>query len=140
MQALSSADYRYLADIATRYRDKHLREMKLSPHFNPALGVDALCFHRVDEVLVGALITPIALWLVAVPAQAKTHIPPAEGTCYRLSLPSGEYRLEAELLEPPFHVWRCCILEDLKELQDMGEAARLAQAMMTRLMQVDDTK
>ncbi|CAM4075911.1 [NiFe]-hydrogenase assembly chaperone HybE [Vreelandella rituensis] len=130
---LTQDDYRRLAKLATEYRDKHFKALKQAACFNPRLGVDALCFQQLDQgLLVGALITPTALWLVALPVDGQA-------TLYEknlsITLPSGTYRLHQETLGAHHCLWKRCILEDLGALETMEEAARLAQSMMSRLME-----
>lgn len=140
----SGEEYAMLAGMAREYRDEHLVALKSMAGYNPHLGVDALCFQRLSEaggaaLLAGALITPSALWLVALPAEASVandHVL----NSHVLSLPSGDYRLERYAFGQ--QVWyQRRILDDLSELGSMQEAARLAQQLMARLMQpaVDDT-
>ncbi|WP_319928111.1 [NiFe]-hydrogenase assembly chaperone HybE [Halomonas sediminis] len=130
---LTQDDYRRLAKLATDYRDKHFKQLKQMACFNPRLGVDALCFQKLDEgLLAGALITPTALWLVALPVDGQA--PQCENSL-TITLPSGAYRLQQEALGPHHFLWKRCILEDLGALKSMEEAARLAQSMMSRLME-----
>lgn len=134
MQTLSAAEYAFLAELAKAYRDVHLPVLKQAGGWNPRLGVDALCFqHHGVEHMVGALITPCELWLVAVPNQAQ-HTDPLADTL-TLALPSGNYRLSLERLPDGHELYKRIILHDLGELDSMQEAARLAQQMMARLMQ-----
>lgn len=130
-------DYATLADMAREYRDTHIVELKRQAHYNPRLGVDALCFQRLsaaddEPLLVGALITPCALWLVALAADTDTHLRQEDD--YRLSLPSGDYRLTYHAFGERWWYQRC-VLDDLAELDSMEDAARLAQQLMARLME-----
>ena len=155
MQMLTADEYAFLAKLATAYRDTHLASIKQTEGWNPRLGVDALCFQRClqngfqhgfqnslhpggTEYMVGALITPCELWLVAVPDQSSLTEPLADSLS--LTLPSGAYRLILERLPGGYAFYKRAILHDLSELDSMQEAARLAQQMMTRLMQPVETK
>jgi [NiFe] hydrogenase assembly HybE family chaperone len=134
MQTLTADEYALLAELAKAYRDVHLPSIKQKSDWNPRLGVDALCFqHHGAEHLVGALITPCELWLIGVPQPALRTESMAE--TLTLSLPSGAYRLSHERLPGGYQLYKRAILSDLSELESMQEAARLAQQMMTRLMQ-----
>ncbi|MEA2117431.1 [NiFe]-hydrogenase assembly chaperone HybE [Halovibrio sp. HP20-50] len=134
MQTLSADEYALLAELANAYRDVHLPVIKQAEKWNPRLGVDALCFqHYGVEYLVGALITPCELWLVAVPDQTQLSNPLAD--TLTLALPSGRYRLSFEQLPGGYALYKRVILHDLGELDSLQEAARLAQRMMARLMQ-----
>lgn len=143
----SGEEYAKLADMAREYRDEHLVALKQLACYNPHLGVDALCFQRLSEeggvaMLAGALITPCALWLVALPLEngAVNHAAetPAANE-HVLALPSGDYRLERHAFGQQAWYQRR-VLDDLSELGSMQEATRLAQQLMARLMQpaVDD--
>lgn len=138
MQTLAAQEYARLAELALHYRDAHLRSMKQADHYNPRLGVDALCFQPWEEehasLLVGALITPCAMWLVAVP-RLNQHA--SLGNVLRLNLPSGHYSLSCEPLPNGSELYKRIILEDLSDLESMQEAARLAQRMMMQLMVSD---
>jgi hypothetical protein len=135
--------------MARAYRDEHLVALKQLPHYNPHLGVDALCFQRLSwesseedgaAFLAGALITPCALWLVALPIATSAEAPVASDTVdetagdYVLALPSGEYRLTRHAFGQQAWYQRR-ILDDLSELGSMQDAARLAQRLMARLME-----
>lgn len=134
MQTLTANQYAFLAELAKAYRDTHLPAIKQVDGWNPRLGVDALCFQpHGEERMVGALITPCELWLVAVSDQTRLAEPLADALT--LSLPSGTYQLTLERLPGGYKLYKRAILRDLSELDSMQEAARLAQQMMARLMQ-----
>ncbi|BCB08009.1 hypothetical protein HHSLTHF2_18990 [Vreelandella venusta] len=139
MRTLAAQEYPRLAELALHYRDTHLRSMKQSSHYNPCLGVDALCFQPWEEghasLLVGALITPCAMWLVVVPSLDQHD---SLGDVLRLTLPSGHYSLSYEQLPNGSELYKRVILEDLNDLESMQEAARLAQRMMMQLMVSDE--
>ncbi|MDM7483158.1 MAG: [NiFe]-hydrogenase assembly chaperone HybE [Halomonas sp.] len=138
MQVLQAHDYGYLAELATSYRDVSLSALKKEAHYNPRLSVDALCFQYSDlrisgaSTLVGALITPCALWMLVVPEQAMLPAPLEES--HVVSLPSGRYRMTLERLPNGIEFYQRCILDDLSELESLQEASRLAQRMMEQLM------
>lgn len=137
MQLPTQSDYEQIAAMARDYRDLQIRQLKQASVYNPHLGVDGLCFERrpLDGLdgpgLIGALITPCALWLVAMPVRCATH------QCLdslALSLPSGRYRLDMQPLQNGHHCYMCRILDDLSDLETMAEAAQLAQRLMERIM------
>ncbi|WP_338401829.1 [NiFe]-hydrogenase assembly chaperone HybE [Vreelandella salicampi] len=136
MQTLTADEYVTLSERARRYRDAHLKTLKKKPEYNPKLGVDALCFQRwqddalAGKGLVGALISPCALSLIAIPEPEKLQHPP---DTLLLHLPSGHYRLQHCPLEGVAWYQRI-ILDDLRGIESMQEAAQLAQQLMERLM------
>ncbi|WP_181870001.1 [NiFe]-hydrogenase assembly chaperone HybE [Halomonas sp. DQ26W] len=142
MQALTPDQYERLRDLAAAWQRQQGRSLKASPHYNPRLSVDALCFQALPKelpddgevsYLVGALVTPVSLSLALVPAEA--NVPSAEsGTHLHFALPSGRYPFVAEPLGPSLWLWRCELMDDLSDLDSLQEASRLAQQMMDKVM------
>lgn len=140
MQTLTAQQYASLTELAKQYRDVHIHSLKQVDYFNPRLAVDALCFQPLeqqggDTLLVGALITPCAMWLVALPSDSS-HEEPLANTM-ALDLPSGRYSLSYEQLLDGSKLYKRIILDDLSDLVSMQEAAQLAQRMMMRIMASD---
>ena len=138
MQAPSPEQYERLRDLAAAWQRRQGRDLKAMAHYNPRLGVDALCFQRWsfagdDDHLVGALITPVSLSLVLVPLDPQVAAP-AEGEQRLFTLPSGRYAFQLERLASPLWLWRCELLDDLSDLTSRQEASRLAQRLMDRVM------
>ena len=138
MQALSPEQYERLRELAAAWQHQQGRGLKEVSHYNPRLGVDALCFQRWsfeggDNHLVGALVTPVSLSLVLVPVDAEAAAPPS-GERRLFALPSGRYAFQVERLASPLWLWRCELLDDLSDLATRQEASRLAQQLMDRVM------
>lgn len=138
MHALTPEQYARLGLLAEAWTRHHLREAKAAPAFNPRLAADALCFQRhtdpeLGEQLVGALVTPVSLWLVMVPAAAEAARP-APGERHWLRLPSGAYPLESVALGEEGWCRRLVLLDDLSDVNSRQAASRLAQQLMERLM------
>jgi hypothetical protein len=138
MHALTAEQYARLRQLAEAWTRAHLRDAKAAPAFNPRLAADALCFQRhldpeLGEQLVGALVTPVSLWLVMVPA-ADTAEMPAAGSRHWLALPSGEYPLETVMLGESQWCRRLVLLDDLSDVASRQAASRLAQQLMERVM------
>ncbi|WP_434985738.1 [NiFe]-hydrogenase assembly chaperone HybE [Vreelandella zhaodongensis] len=143
MQTLTAQEYENLTELVKQYRDVHMRSMKGMSYFNPRLGFDALCFEHVEQggaasLMVGALITPCSMWLVALPSDVSLNEPLANTLA--LDLPSGRYLLNYELLIGGSELYKRLILEDLSGLGSMQEAARLAQRMMVQIMVSNETQ
>lgn len=137
MQALTADQYARLQQLARAWERRHLRAAKAEARYNPRLGVDALCFqpHTLaagGEVLIGALITPLSLSLVLVPAHDEPS--PATETPQRVSLPSGVYPFRPLALEGQPGLWACELLDDLSDVDSLQEGSRLAQRLMERVM------
>lgn len=145
MQALSVEQYARLQRLAHCYQHRHARTIKASSKRNPHLSVDALCFqplaepHGEKSALIGALLTPLALSLAIVPPEGETM--PVEGERCVVSLPGGRYPFWAERLDDREWLWRCPLLDDLRDLDTLQEANRLAQQLLERVMtpSVDDS-
>ncbi|WP_043525906.1 [NiFe]-hydrogenase assembly chaperone HybE [Litchfieldella xinjiangensis] len=145
MQALNSDQYARLADVAHRYWQVHASWFKSSPCRNPLLGVDTLCFRPwsgdgmgQDEVglndepsLVGALLTPISLSLVLLPPTSATREAVAERI---VQLPGGAYAFNQEQVDHDVWFWRCEVLSDLGDIDSLQEGSRLAQQLVSRVM------
>ncbi|HSH57259.1 MAG TPA: [NiFe]-hydrogenase assembly chaperone HybE [Halomonas sp.] len=143
MHALTPEQYQRLRRLAEAWTATHLRESKSLPQFNPLLAADALCFqcYRLPEhgeQLVGALVTPVSLWLVMLPDRADAPQPVAGERC-TLSLPSGRYPMEAVALGDKVACWRLVLLDDLTDVASRQDASRLAQRLMERVMAGDES-
>ncbi len=142
MQALTPDQYERLRDLAAAWQQQQGRALKEMAHYNPRLSVDALCFQVLPEdqadeeettYLAGALVTPVSLSLLLVPAENGAP-PPEPGTRRRFALPSGRYPFVAERPNPSVWLWRCELIDDLSDLDSLQEASRLAQRMMDKVM------
>lgn len=138
MHALSPEQYERLTQLTDGWNRCYLRAAKQQPGFNPRLAADALCFQRhtdsaLGEQLVGALVTPVALWLVAVPSD-EPGPPPHSSAPQWLALPSGEYPLETVALGETLWCRRLVLLDDLSDVTSRQAASRLAQRLMERVM------
>ncbi|MFG6179064.1 [NiFe]-hydrogenase assembly chaperone HybE [Halomonas sp. THAF12] len=142
MQALTAEQYDRLARLAQAWQREHLVAAKVEPHFNPRLGVDALCFQpwttdQGHHGLLGALITPVSLSLVWMPNDAERPAQ-APGDRLVLALPSGRYPFHAERLGDDMRLWRCPLLDDLSDLESLAHGSRLAQRLMEQVMEGED--
>ncbi len=141
MQALRPEQYQRLQEMAQAWERRQTPGLEASSRANPRLGVDALCFQThipAEEpagraLLVGALISPVSLSLVVLPAESGVPAPPA-GERRAFALPSGRYPFIAEVLEPDLWLWRCELLDDLSDLETREEGSRLAQRLMDKVM------
>lgn len=138
MHALTPEQYQRLRRLAEAWTARHLRESKALPQFNPRLAADALCFQNYrlpehGEQLVGALVTPVSLWLVMLPV-TDADPKPTPGERCTLSLPSGRYPMDAVALGEEVACWRLVLLDDLTDVASRQDASRLAQRLMERVM------
>lgn len=136
MQALTSEQYAQLRQLAKSWEHRYLRLAKQQEGFNPRLAADALCFQPLPqddgERLVGALITPLSLALILVPADDSDY--PSLATTHWLSLPSGDYPLTPLALDANDWVWQCTLLDDVSDITSLQHGSQLAQRLMTSLM------
>ncbi|WP_416140707.1 [NiFe]-hydrogenase assembly chaperone HybE [Halomonas sp. HK25] len=138
MHALTPDQYARLRELAEAWTRTQLRDAKASPVFNPRLAADALCFQQHDdpelgEQLVGALVTPVSLWLVMVPAGEPGEMPATDARHW-LAVPSGDYPLETARLDEGRWCRRLVLLDDLSDVASRQAASRLAQQLMERVM------
>ncbi|MDT8878110.1 [NiFe]-hydrogenase assembly chaperone HybE [Halomonas saccharevitans] len=157
MQAMSAEQYARLGRLAEAWTRRYLKDAKGEAHFNPRLGVDALCFqpHLLPDGrrgLLGALVTPVSLSLALVVDDEAA--PPLAEPRLTLALPSGRYPFAWEPLSDSSAdshderrvdgdaegkgalegCWRCELLEDISDLDSRQAASRLAQQLMERVM------
>ncbi|MGO2132268.1 MAG: [NiFe]-hydrogenase assembly chaperone HybE [Halomonas sp.] len=136
MQALRPEQYAELRRLVTSWERRYLREAKQQAGFNPRLAADALCFQPLPQdeggLLVGALITPLSLALMLVPATGSDCPPP--GATRWLGLPAGDYPLTPLALDAGDWVWCCVLLDDVTDVSSLEQGSRLAQRLMTSLM------
>ncbi|GHC27115.1 [NiFe]-hydrogenase assembly chaperone HybE [Aidingimonas halophila] len=133
MQALSQSQYEELRELSRCYYRHHLSAFKHSAHRNSRLSVDLLCCQPWGDELCGALITPLALSLVLIPATPH-RVVPADGEQRLKRLPDGEYPFVAEHLPDGRWLWRCQLLDDMHEFDGVEDANRLAQYLLQRVM------
>ncbi|MHB0775561.1 [NiFe]-hydrogenase assembly chaperone HybE [Halomonas sp. WWR20] len=138
MQSLSLRHYSRLRHLASCYTGQHAAEHKHGERRNPRLGVDALCFQWHFEELLGVLMTPLSLSLVLVePLSSPADTDKAKAKAVEdrvVALPSGNYPMRGEWVVGDGALWRCELLDDLRELDGMLEASRLAQRLMQQVM------
>lgn len=135
MSALSMEQYRRLERLAREFSERHLQAFKARPGCHPRLVVDALCFAPCPGRrgwLVGAWLTPCDLSLALV-RESPEACDPVITEPQLLVLPRGEFMLAPEALAGDT-LWRCQLLDDLSDVDDMGEACRLAQRLMDKVM------
>lgn len=142
MQALTPEQYDRLHRLARAWERGHLKAAKADPHFNPRLGVDALCFQPQAlpdgrPGLLGALITPVSLALALVPDQAEAPRPEASARL-SLVLPSGTYPFRPLALDEDDWLWVCDLLDDLSDVASLQAGSRLAQRLMEQVMRPAD--
>lgn len=138
MQALTADQYAELRRLARSWERRYLRQAKEMSGYNPRLGVDALCFSSIsldatNDYLLGALITPLSLALIMVPA-AGGGACPSDDAVRRVRLPSGEYPLTPLALDGDDWVWHCELLDDLVDVDSLEQGSRLAQRLMASVM------
>lgn len=145
MQALSVEQYDRLRHLGRCYWQRHATTIKRSPLRNPRLSVDALCFQPLsisppfegkqeqnEPLLVGALVTPVSLSLAILPSAGEVW--PGDGKRRVFELPDGRYPFHAERVDDTQWLWRCPLIEDLRDLESQQEANRLAQRLLDRVM------
>ncbi|MBY5985437.1 hypothetical protein KUW18_15190 [Halomonas sp. DP5Y7-2] len=151
MSALTRDQYRRLEALAVTYRVAHQQALDVCAGSRRGLKVDALCFGGCPghpDWLLGAWLTPCHLSLALVRDVSQPSASEAPGLGDRpanvptdeafrspwyVTLPRGEFAFYREALGDSW-LWRCELLSDLDDVDDMGEACRLAQRLMDRVM------
>lgn len=77
--------------LETAFRRIEVERMAGLPFCNPALRVEAVGFALRDDQWLGVLVTPWAMNLMLIPAQAETWISAPEGRRLMIRYPAGEF-------------------------------------------------
>lgn len=105
--------------------------MAALPISNPCLNVEALGFARLGPLALGAVITPWALLLMAVPMLPSPAWPP--GQLVELPLPSGRYDFVASQLDGVGSVLTLSLFSPMAEFPGMDSARAAATAALAEL-------
>lgn len=119
--------------LAAIYRDVGERSMRELPIFNDVLGVEAIGFRRFDGHVVGIMVTP---WFMNVIAKADegalaAHLP---GSTFTLGFPVGNIELTVSEVAPAGRIASCSLFSPMFEFADMAAARATAVAALDALM------
>jgi [NiFe] hydrogenase assembly HybE family chaperone len=130
------------AELEAAFREIHLGRMRGIPIVNEALGVKAVGFHRTPDALLGVLVTPWFMNLIAAPLPGEDWSALVSGEKKRLAFPSGVYEFTAMQRGsdgsgpgsglPPYLA--CSLFSPMFEFATMLQATETAAAALRGLM------
>lgn len=119
--------------LAAHFRHVHATQMQDVPILNPQLQVEAVGFQTLPDHagLVGVLITP---WFMNLLWIADTAEPFISGNTRLLSLPSGEYALNANHAAAVGTFYSTSLFSPVLQFADHATAVLTAQHIMLAVM------
>ena len=119
--------------LAAIYRDVGERSMRDLPIFNEALGVEAIGFQRFGGHVVGIMVTP---WFMNVIARADegalaAHRP---GSTFTLRFPVGNIEFAVSEIASAGRIASCSLFSPMFEFADMAAARATAAVALDALM------
>lgn len=113
-----------VSDIAEAYRAVDSR-MRALPVHNPSLAVETVGFRRVEDEIIGVLVTPWCMNLMIVPLDpdAPTR---TEGSKRMRSLPSGTYEFTAGRMAGIGAIETCSLFSPMDRFDDAAVARLVA--------------
>ncbi|MEN9502271.1 MAG: [NiFe]-hydrogenase assembly chaperone HybE [Pseudomonadota bacterium] len=119
--------------LAAHFRHVHVTQMQDVPILNPQLQVEAVGFQTLPDHagLVGVLITPWFMNLLWIADTAETFV---SGNTRLLSLPSGEYALNANHAAAVGTFYSTSLFSPVLQFADHATAVLTAQHIMLAVM------
>lgn len=119
--------------LAAHFRHVHATQMQDVPILNPQLQVEAVGFQTLPDHagLVGVLITPWFMNLLWIADTAETFV---SGNTRLLSLPSGEYALNANHAAAVGTFYSTSLFSPVLQFADHATAVLTAQHIMLAVM------
>ncbi len=124
--------------LAGAYREIGERAMRDLPIFNAALRVEAVGCRKVDERMVGILVTPWFMNLVMAADDGACQPFAASGSQLRVHFPAGAVDLAVSEVASVGRIASCSLFSPMFEFEDMGSARATAEAALAALMRPDD--
>jgi [NiFe] hydrogenase assembly HybE family chaperone len=131
-----SVDPRTVAnELAAVYREIYRATMCGVPICNDALAVEAVGFRNFEQYVVGVVVTPWFLNLVAVAQEATfTAAPAANAPAVRLRFPAGDVDFNVSELEGFGRLASCSLFSPMSEFANHDAAREAAQAALNALL------
>ncbi|WP_316206400.1 MULTISPECIES: [NiFe]-hydrogenase assembly chaperone HybE [unclassified Bradyrhizobium] len=123
--------------LAAAYRDIGARSMRELPIYHDALDVEAIGFQRIQDNIVGIIVTPWFLNVVT-PADGLAVDPP--GTVLQISFPAGTIPFTVSEIPPLGLIASCSLFSPMFEFADMDAARAAAHAALVELMMSSDER
>ena len=123
----------WVAMLAGVYREIGERAMRDLPIFNDKLGVEAVGFRRFNGAIVGIMVTP---WFMNVIASLDEEAFPARepGSTLQISFPAGEIELAVSDVAAAGRIASCSLFSPMFQFDDMPVACATAAAALEALM------
>lgn len=123
--------------LAGVYREIGERAMRDLPIFNDALGVEAVGFRRFDRAIVGIMVTPWFMNVIAIIEESSPHRP---GSTQCLVFPAGEIEFTISEVAPAGRIASCSLFSPMFQFDDMAAARATAEAAIAVLMTPSDDR
>ncbi len=120
--------------LAGAYREIGDRAMRDLPIFNDALSVEAVGFRKVNDRIVGVLVTPWFMNVVMVADDGAFQPSAAPGSSLRFHFPAGDIDLAVSEVASAGRIASCSLFSPMFEFEDMSCARATAQAALAALM------
>ena len=123
--------------LAGIYREIGERSMRDLPIFNDALSVEAIGFRRFNHAIVGIMVTP---WFMNVIATVEENSPHRPGSTQCLVFPAGEIEFTISDVAPAVRIASCSLFSPMFQFDDMAAARATADAALAALMTPSDDR
>ncbi len=120
--------------LAGAYREIGDRAMRDLPIFNDGLTVEAVGFRKVDDRIVGVLVTPWFMNVVMAADDDALQPPAAPGSHLRFHFPAGDIDLAVSEVASAGRIASCSLFSPMFEFEDMNSARATAEAALAALM------
>ncbi len=122
--------------LARVYGPIYEEVMRDVPICNHALAIEAVGFRAFEKRILGIIITPWFMNLVAVEqTRDGDAVPKLDGSSLRLSLPAGDVDFIADMLEGFGELHSCSLFSPMFDFADMDVARRTAEEALEALFE-----
>ena len=120
--------------LAGAYREIGDRAMRDLPIFNDALSVEAVGFRKVNDRIVGVLVTPWFMNLVMAEDDGAFRPRATPGSSLRFHFPAGDIDFAVSEVASAGRIASCSLFSPMSEFGDMDSARATAEAALAALM------
>jgi len=120
--------------LAGAYREIGDRAMRDLPIFNDVLSVEAVGFRKMDDRIVGVLVTPWFMNVVMEANDGAFQPSAAPGSSFRFHFPAGDIDLAVSEVASAGRIASCSLFSPMFEFEDMSCARATAEAALAALM------
>lgn len=126
-----------VALLVAALRETEMRVRQL-PVYNARLRIEPVGFRQVDDRIIGVMVTPWFMNLIALPLLPAALQPGQQGSKRALLLPSGEYELIAGQMTGVGLIEMCSLFSPMDDFEDQTAAVLAAEAAMAELFQAPE--